>query len=265
VLEAYRKNEREITAAALQTQQEAIEAARKQLYPDVAPLPDAIKAKLPSVSLDNEVPEGQSPIKGSQLGSEAAQASAKTITGFMDRLSEQAIQGRVNFRSLVDGVVSDLERFAMKVVEERTLLPLLNSLFGGLGSGGGFNSAGYSTSALGSDGQGLFAGGGDIDHGWAIVGDGGDGSGSEVFAPKGPGTILPHDVLQGLANAKGGGGGAAPNVNVHITNNSSAQVAAKTGPATYDSSAKQFIVHAVLEDMNTGGPLASAMSGFAPK
>ena len=264
ILEALRQNEREITAAKLQAQQEATEAARKQIYPDVPPIPGSMAAQSPAASLDVEVPQALGPIKqDSQFGASAAQESAKVVTGFMDQLSAGALKGKVNFKSLVDSAIMDLDRWAMKIVEEKTILPALNALFG-IGGEGGFNSAGYSTAALGADGQGLFAGGGDIDHGWAIVGDGGDGSGSEIFAPKGPGTILPHDVLEGMASG-GRGGGGAPSVTINNINNSSSQVSMKQAGVSYDAQAKQFIIHTVLEDMNQGGPLSSAMSGFAPK
>jgi DNA-binding Xre family transcriptional regulator len=215
--------------------------------------------------------------KGEDLNSQITNQAAGTITGFVDQLSESAIRGKISFKSLADSAIADLERFAMKVLEERALLPLLNSLFGigAQGSGatnlanilskGASNYAGMNGSAFQGDLPGLFANGGDINSGWAVVGDGGDGSGSELFAPKGPGTILPHDVLQGLANAKSGGGGGSPSVTINNINNSSSQVQMKQGGVSYDAQARQFVIHTVLEDMNQGGPLSSAMSGFAPK
>jgi hypothetical protein len=59
------------------------------------------------------------------------------------------------------------------------------------------------------------------------------------------------------------GGGGTPNVTINTINNSSSPVQQSTAGVNYDSQAKQFIIHTVLEDMNQGGPVSAAMSGFA--
>jgi hypothetical protein len=205
---------------------------------------------------------------------EAARAASQTISSFMNQMAEGAMRGKMSFRDMADSVILDLSRMAMKMAEERAILPFMSSLFGisGAGSGsnalagilqqGASNAASMSTSIDLSDiSIPYLAGGGDIDNGWAVVGDGGDGSGSELFAPKGPGTVLPHDVLEGLAANRGGGG--TPNVTINTINNSSSPVQQSTAGVNYDSQAKQFIIHTVLEDMNQGGPVSAAMSGFA--
>lgn len=194
---------------------------------------------------------------------EMAAESSRVIGGFIDQLSQQAISGKMNFKSLVDSALADLERFAMGILERQWLLPMMNAMFG---AGMGTNSAGMSTFNGAPVSSYAMANGGHIgDGGWAIVGDtpGGDMSNAELFAPDGPGTVLPHDVLAGIASAKGGGGSGAPNVSVNVVNNSSAQVSASPAGVTYDSQARQFVIQAVLEDMNQGGPLAGAMSGFS--
>jgi hypothetical protein len=214
-----------------------------------------------------------------KLNVEGARAAAQAAGSFFSQLSEGAIKGKMSMKSLVDSAIMDLDRFAMKLLEERTLIPLMNSLFG-IGNGGAsvlanakVGASGIETSSVsdlgdissaGMEGLTGFANGGDIDKGWAVVGDGGDGSGSELFAPKGPGTVLPHDVLEGLASAKGGGG-AAPNVTVNTINNSSNPVQQKQAGVSWDGQARQFIIHTVLEDMQQGGPMSAAMQGFAPK
>jgi hypothetical protein len=105
------------------------------------------------------------------------------------------------------------------------------------------------------------AGGGELQAGdMAIVGDGGDGSGAELFAPKGPGTILPHDVLEGIARGTGGGG--APNVQINNINNSSQNVEMRQGGVSWDAQAKQFVIHTILEDAASGGPVAGMLSGL---
>jgi hypothetical protein len=107
----------------------------------------------------------------------------------------------------------------------------------------------------------MMAVGGDIgSDGMAIVGDGSDLSGSEIFAPKGPGTVLPHDVLEGIAKG-GGGAGGAPNVTIHNVNNSSQAADMKQGGVSYDAQARQFIIHTILEDAASGGPVAGMVGG----
>lgn len=218
-----------------------------------------------SMHLDNTPKDLGANSKENKLNVEVARQAAQTIGGFMDQLSEQTLRGKANFKSLVDSAIMDLERFAMKVIEERSLIPALNSLFGVQAP---YNPASGPPTASTGIFNGLFNGadanGGDIDTGWAIVGDGGDGSGSELFAPKGPGTVLPHDVLQGIASMKGGGGGA-PNVTINNVNNSSSQVKMSQAGASWDAGAKQFVIHTILEDMEQGGPMSAAMAGFAPK
>jgi DNA-binding Xre family transcriptional regulator len=203
------------------------------------------------------------------LNVEASRQAASTVGNFMDQLTAQAVQGRISFKSLVDSAVMDLERFAMKVMEQRMLMPILNSLFG-LGDGGAAatlagamgvtaSSAGIQTSSLQLP---FLAGGGDISSGMAVVGDGGDGSGSEIFAPKGPGTVLPHDVLEGIAKGGGSGSGGPPNVTIHNVNQSSQAVEMKQSGVSYDAQARQFIIHTILEDAASGGPVAGMLSGM---
>ena len=250
----------------LEADQAAAEAQRSQQESD-----DRMRAvemfaemyKKPKVTLEN--PQGDDgdlgPIKQqSEVLASAAQESAHVVTGFMDQMAEGAMRGKINFKNLVDSVIMDLTRWALKVEEEQSILPLMKSLFG-VSSGVNFNSAGYATNSSGQQYAGMFAGGGDINDGWAIVGDGGDGSGSEIFAPKGPGTVLPHDVLESLAANRGGGG--APNVTINTINNSSSPVQQNSAGLSWDGQAKQFVIHTVLEDMNTGGPVSAALSGFA--
>lgn len=208
--------------------------------------------------------------QGNKWNADAARQSAQTISGFMDQLSSQAIEGRVNFREMVDSVIMDIERLALKVMEERAIIPMMNALFGVAG-GAGASMLGPQTSSPDLSGISIpyMANGGMLNAGdWAVVGDGknGDMSNAELFAPGGPGTVLPHSVLEGIAASRAGGVvGAAPNVSVNVINNSSANVSASPAGVSYDAAAKQFVIHTVLEDMNQGGALAGAMSGFAPK
>lgn len=208
--------------------------------------------------------------KGNSLNSKMASQAASTIGGFMNGLTSMALRGKASFKDLADSAISDIERFAMKVLEERTIIPLLNQMFG-LGAGsanlGNLTNPISDSPVLNEELTDMIpydAAGGDIpDGGMAVVGDGGDGSGSELFAPKGPGTVLPHDVLEGIAKAGSGGGGGAPNVTINNVNNSNSPVQMRSGGVSWDGEARQFVIHTVLEDMQSGGPTSQAMRGIA--
>lgn len=210
------------------------------------------------------------PAKSHQFQMESAQEAQHVIGGFMDQLTEQALRGKVSFHDLVDSAIADIERWAMKILEERELLPALNSLFGitGVSTSGASSAASFGGESVGSFATaGLMAGGGELSgNDWAVVGDspGGDMRNAELFAPKGPGTVLPHDVLEGIAKGGSGGGGSAPpNVRIVNVNNSSQPVDMKQGGASWDSQAREFVIHTVLEDAQSGGPMAAMMQGFS--
>ena len=190
-----------------------------------------------------------------------ANTLANGFTGMVDEIGSSALKGKMSVKQMADSVIADLERMALKVIEERWIGPAMQSMFG-LGAPTSFQGATPSLDTIDNsitDTIPMDAGGGDVaGGGMAIVGDGGDGSGSELFAPKGPGTVLPHDVLEGIA--KGGqGGSGAPNVSVVNVNNSSSPVTMKQTGVSWDSGARQFIIKTVLEDMQQGGPTSMAM------
>lgn len=194
-------------------------------------------------------------------GEEHARMASETIGRMLEQVA--SMRGKDPLRELVDSMVQDLERLALKVMEEQWIIPMMQRIFApnlpNVMSGSydplGLNAPTLDVSGMAS-GMGLpaFAGGGDIS-GPALVGE----EGPEIFAPSGPGTILPNDVLEGLAKS---GGGGAPNVTINNTNNSSQPVQMRQTGVSYDSELKEFVVHTVLEDMTQGGAMAQAMRGF---
>lgn len=231
----------------------------------VARVTEAFKTAPPVVNLRTELDDPLGPTRHpSEMKQQGADESIHVISGFMDGFAEQASRGKVNFRELVDSALADLDRWAMGIVEKEAIIPALNALFG-INQGPNFNSDQMAVDSYGKSYAGMMAGGGSLGSGdWAIVGDSpsGDMSNAEAFAPSGPGTVLPHDVLEGIAKGGGGGGGGAPSVVIHNTNNATQPVAMKSGGVSWDSDAKQFIIHTVLEDASNGGPVASMMGGF---
>jgi hypothetical protein len=248
--------------------EQAMNDAVKQRADDLADYQKRVASQGSSIDDQFGQKQDESAAGGDKVNAQAAKQAANTVGGFMNQLTEQAVKGKLGFKSMVDSAVMDLERFAMKVIEERSLIPLMNSLFGIGGSAGGLGGTGSASAQAANmniiEATG-FATGGDYKSGWAVVGDGGDGSGSELFAPKTPGTILPHEVLEGLAKGGQRGSGGAPSVTVNNINNSSSPVQMKQAGVSWDAQARQFIIHTVLEDMQQGGPMSTAMQGFGSK
>ena len=154
---------------------------------------------------------------------------------------------------MADSMISDIERIALKSLEEQAISPFFNNLFGGGGSGGSGGSGGGFLSSIFSS-LGGHAKGGPMD-GPSWVGE----EGPEIFAPDTPGNVISNDTLKSMAS---NGGGGAPNVSFTVVNNSSANVSAKETGRSYDHDSKQFIVHTVLEDLQGGGSLAGAFGGM---
>jgi phage-related minor tail protein len=90
-----------------------------------------------------------------------------------------------------------------------------------------------------------FAGGGTVQAGVPIpVGE----RGPEMFVPNVGGNIVSNSAL--------GGGGAAGNVHIQVTNNGTAQ---QVKSATPTMSGKDYVIQIVMDDMRTGGPMSQGM------
>ena len=272
VLEAIRQNEREISAAGVQAQKDAVEEARKQFDTDTSGLGAANLAGTfgpakPDVKLSHNYDDDHLPgapnydDQDDPSKMQMAKQAAQTLGGFADQIAQQAERGKLSFKSLVDSAIADLTRWAIKVMEEKALIPALNALFG-VNGGPNFNSAGYATTPSGQSYGGLMAAGGDLSSNeFAIVGE----KGPELFAPGTSGSVIPNDVVKGMAQGSGGSRGAAPNVMINNVNNSSQNVDMKQGGVSWDAEARQLIIHTVLEDAASGGPIAGMLSGMAPR
>lgn len=184
---------------------------------------------------------------------EMARESAGTISRMLSSLTD--IRGKDPLREITTSMIGDMERLALKMMEERWIIPMMQSMFG---IGGGAMSPLQTTSpTLTTMIPSIpgFASGGDPT-GLSIVGE----KGPELFVPKGPGTILPNDVLDKVSSASEGGHG--PNVTVNVSNQSSQPVTMRQTGMSYDAQAKHFVLHTVLEDLSSGGPMSQAMKGF---
>jgi hypothetical protein len=200
--------------------------------------------------------------RGAEQQKREAKEVANTVTGMVEQISSAAMSGRDSFKQMADDMIRDVERLALKLAEEKWLIPFIQQLFGGT-SGSGvagidtLTNADTSTSMIAEgviSGLPGFASGGDPT-GPSIVGE----NGPELFTPKGPGTITPNSALQKLSEQ--GSGGGQPNVTINMSNNTSSPATMRQTGMSYDSEARQFIVHTVLENMSQGGELSQAGLG----
>ena len=180
-------------------------------------------------------------------GTQIADGLSKTVTSSLDQLSSSALKGKVNFTSMADSMIADIERIALKSLEEQAISPFFSSLFGGASGGGGLS--GFLTGLLPGHAKG-----GPAD-GPSIVGE----EGPELFVPNAPGNVVSNSTLKSMASS---GGSQGPNVNFQVVNNSSQNVNARETGRSYDHESKQFIVHTVLEDLQQGGSLSGAIGGM---
>ncbi|HEY1502587.1 MAG TPA: hypothetical protein VGF88_23635 [Acidobacteriaceae bacterium] len=169
------------------------------------------------------------------------------------------LSGKHPLQRLVDNMIQDLDRYADAIIEHEFIGPMLQQIFGlnslAAQNPGWLQSLNASTAGLQTQSPDLtetipgFSDGGEPD-GLSMVGE----AGPELFMPKGPGTILPNDLLNSIA-----GGGGAPNVTINNVNNSSSPVTMKAPQVSYDAQAKQFVIQTVIEDMQGGGPMSQAL------
>jgi hypothetical protein len=165
---------------------------------------------------------------------------AKGIGNMASQLSEASIRGKDSFRKMKTQILGDVAEMAIKFAEQKWLLPLIAGAVGG--------QQGTAQARLALPG---FAAGGDPT-GPSIVGE----NGPEIFVPKGPGTVVPNNVVQKLADS--GGGGKAPNVTTNIVNQTSTPVTAQPSQVSYDEQLRSFVIHTILTDQATGGALSQA-------
>ena len=193
-------------------------------------------------------------------GYDLATSETQTFLSGIENLS-----GKHPLQRLVDNMIQDLERYTSAIIEHQFIIPMLQQMFGMTSlagqNPGWLQAVNASTSGLQTQSEDITAmipgaaTGGDID-GLTMVGE----QGPELFMPNTPGTVIPNDLLGSLS--KGGSGGGAPSVTINNVNNSSQPVTMKQGGVSYDSQARQFIVHTVLEDMQQGGPVSQALRGI---
>lgn len=127
------------------------------------------------------------------VGQQIGQAMTNAFRGAEDALVNFAMTGKLSFSDLAKSILADLARIQAK--------NLIASLVGDGKGNSGLIGAGLK-SILG------FAGGGDPPLNVpSIVGE----NGPELFVPKGSGTIIPNEALQG-------GGSGMPDIHIHQTN-----------------------------------------------
>lgn len=170
-----------------------------------------------------------------------------------ERLAESAATGKESFGSMVNSMLQDAERLALKLAEQRFLEPLFEGAAGGATGG---TRGGFWASIFGAGAEHHMSGGVGGD-GPQVVGE----AGPEVWTPPTHGgTYTPSNMLAKVAE-NGGGGGRAPNITQNIVNASSQPVNAQAPQVSYDEQSKSFVIHTLLTDYAEGGPLSQMHAG----
>lgn len=170
-----------------------------------------------------------------------AQFTKSIVTGLESmtkQMADAATSGRESFHSMAKSIEKDLLDLAIKLAEEKWITPALSGGGGKLPSTSVGGGAGSAASLLGAAAPSLLG----------------------ATSPSTGGQGLFAKLFEGV-----GGGGAKqgmPNVTINLTNASSTPMSARQTGTSVGSDAKDFIIHTVLEDVNSSGPLASLFSGM---
>jgi len=187
------------------------------------------------------------------------------VTSMAEQIGKGALSGKNSFHQMVQSMEKDLIELAVKFAAQKWLAPFMSGLGAGSGAGAGAGAAGGIADISPGNFPG-FAGGGDFSGDSPIVtGE----EGPELMFPKGPGTIMPDPELffpkdavpsvpSGMADLSRAPASGPPNVTMNITNASSQPVTARTTGTSFDSDMKAFVIHTILEDHASGGPISSA-------
>jgi lambda family phage tail tape measure protein len=159
--------------------------------------------------------------------------------GMEDALVTFATTGKLSFTSLANGIISDLARMQVKIIESQALQALLNAFSPGAGA---FSSLGGSSSSYSSINNGQFSGGFDLASGRAAGGSVSpkqmyevaehgkpellqSGGRTYLMTGQGGGTVTP--ATKNVSPGSTGGGGMNVTFAVDIQNNTTAKVSTK--------------------------------------
>jgi hypothetical protein len=212
---------------------------------------------------------------------------AEGMTSMGDQMAQATGKGREGFHSMVQSMEQDLVELAAKFAIQKWLTPFLNGMFSGGGGSSGMDAGAGADGSFYEGGGGIpgHANGGDYDgDSPMIVGE----NGPELAFPKGPGTIMPDPELffpknaaapnptppelyfpkadaptvpSGASELSRAASSGPPSVTMNITNASSQPVTARTTGTSFDSDMKAFVIHTILEDHASGGPISAASQG----
>lgn len=181
---------------------------------------------------------------------EAAGAVTRAFGSAEDALAEFVARGKIDFKSLVDSIIADLARLAIRT-------RILGPLAGAFGLPGIGALVGHEGLIVGQGGgrrrqvpAALFAAAPRLHRGGFIGSD-------EVPAilRRGEGVFTPEQM-------RALGRGDAPAVTVNFINRSGSPVTARQEPPRFDG--QGWIINLVVEDIDTGGPVARAMQRILP-
>lgn len=197
---------------------------------------------------------------------------SNSLSSWEDAFVQFAQTGKLSFSSLVDSMIADLVRYAVK----QQAVGLIGAFMGGgataAGSWTGTAAGAGSNLNFGSN-AGSFAGGGWMSFGGGRANGGpvapgslyevGEGGDPELFQQGGRSYLIPGNrgqVVPAAPMASGGGSSASSETKIEINNYGGAQVQAREQRSTMPDGTelKKFVIDIVAGDMSSGGRTAGA-------
>lgn len=186
-----------------------------------------------------------------ELDQQEMERRAETMDGLLHKVFDPFIDKpksiQAAFHSMVDGILSDLERMG----EQKLIQSLVNGMQGGSGGASGapmgeslgLPAGGALGKLLGAFGLGKHA---------DVAANGGLATGAGTHAD-----AIASALQQGKGDGSGGG------VVVNLITQGTPQTVDSSGSSGGDGKLEQAIVSIVLKDADTGGPMSVALAGAA--
>ncbi len=179
------------------------------------------------------------------------------MQGITTSIVDSAARGKQSVGDMARSILDDLDRMALKMAEEKWILPLFQSGFGlGGGSasagaqGGGFGGAFGMPSLAGAQLQipGFGGGGGPSIYKPPTSSGGGFGAAAGGIAAK-------------IAESAASSAVRTPKVTSNLINQSSQPLSSGPPQVTYDESMKEFVISTVVQNHSEGGILSQLQMG----
>ena len=175
------------------------------------------------------------------------------LEGITTSIVDSAARGKQSFGDMARSILDDLDKLALKLAEEKFLLPLFQGGFGALSGGKG--------ATPGAQGGGF---GGAFGLPQLSIPDFGGGGGPSIYKPPpssggGFGSAA-TGIAAKIAESAATSAIRSPKVTSNLINQSSQPLSSGPPQVTYDESAKEFVISTIVQNHSEGGILSQLQS-----